>query len=846
MLRLSWYRFCRTLHSRWGGYVALVLLIGLIGGIAMTSIAAGRRTQSSYPKFLASTNPSDLVISSYGAGAGNSSGATYSTSFTNQIAHLPGVRRLESLAVLNAIPLGPNGAPRTDVAGNTAPLGSVDGLYFNQDRATVTQGRMADPTRADEIVMDAATARGLGLHIGQVFPLGFYTGAQTNNPGFGTGSVPPDRRLDAKLVGIVLLNSQVVQDDTDRASTSFIIFTPAFTKTAIADTGGEISGLQLQHGSRDIPAVEQAFLRLLPPGLSYNFSPTAPLKAKVERAVKPEALALGVFGGIAGMAALFIALQAVARQLRAGDTDLQVLRAMGAGPVTTTTDGLIGVLGAIVIGSLLAAGIAVGLSPMSPLGPVRPLYPTTGIALDWAVLGIGVLALISVLGAMAIALSYLGAPHRAARRSAVAPARVSSVARVAATSGLPAPGVVGMRFALEPGRGHNAAPVRSALLGATLAVVMVVATLTFGSSLRTLVSHPALYGWNWSYALVPTNGAPPQTLALLDHDPTVAGWSGMNPANAQIDGQNVPILLGSPLAAVSPPILSGHALAANNQIVLGAATLALLHKHVGDTAVVSYGTPATAPNYVPPTALLIAGTATLPALGIPSQIAAHPSMGTGALVPTGVEPAAFQQTQVNPDPNLNGPQLVLVRLRPGVSPAKGLAAMQRIADATDKVLAADPNTSGTNMLVLGVQRPAEIVNYRTMGSTPVILAGGLASGAMLALALTLAASVRRRRRDLALLKALGFTRGQLAAAVTWQASIAAGIGIVAGVPLGIALGRQLWTLFARNIDAVPAPTVPVLSVVLVAVGALVFANLVAALPGRIAARTPAALVLRTE
>ena len=30
-------------------------------------------------------------------------------------------------------------------------------------------------------------------------------------------------------------------------------------------------------------------------------------------------------------------------------------------------------------------------------------------------------------------------------------------------------------------------------------MVVVVATVTFGASLNTLVSHPALYGWNWTY-----------------------------------------------------------------------------------------------------------------------------------------------------------------------------------------------------------------------------------------------------------------------------------------------------------------------------------------------------------
>jgi ABC-type lipoprotein release transport system permease subunit len=161
-------------------------------------------------------------------------------------------------------------------------------------------------------------------------------------------------------------------------------------------------------------------------------------------------------------------------------------------------------------------------------------------------------------------------------------------------------------------------------------------------------------------------------------------------------------------------------------------------------------------------------------------------------------------------------------------------------------MAADPITAGNDVSVLGVQHPAEIVNYRSVGATPVLLASGLAVGAIVALGLTLASSVRRRRRDLALLKALGFTKRQLAAAVAWQATVAAVIGIVVGLPLGIALGRQLWILFAHTIDAVPEPTVPVWSVILVGVGVLVFANLVAAFPGRQAARTPTALVLRAE
>ena len=67
--------------------------------------------------------------------------------------------------------------------------------------------------------------------------------------------------------------------------------------------------------------------------------------------------------------------------------------------------------------------------------------------------------------------------------------------------------------------------MRSAILGAILAVTVVVATVTFGSSLNTLVSHPALYGWNWTYDMDGGGGLgdiPGQAAAkLLDADPLV-------------------------------------------------------------------------------------------------------------------------------------------------------------------------------------------------------------------------------------------------------------------------------------------------------------------------------------
>jgi hypothetical protein len=843
LVGVSWYRFRATFGRRWGGYLTVVVLIGLIGGIAMASIAAGRRTQSSYPTFLASTNPSDMTVGVY---IPNSGGPV--TPLAARIAHLPEVKGVKEVVGPTFVPLAKNGAARVNTSNDVSIAGSTDGMFLHQDRLSIVRGRLADPNRADEMVMTAPAARILGVHVGQVMPLGFYTNAQTNLPGFGTPSVAPRLRVRARLTGIVVLNNQVVQDDIDRVY-GFVLVTPALIREAIAVSpaagAAVLYGIQLDHGDSDVPAVEREIVALVPPGSSYTFHVTSRVVTEVELAVKPESVALGGFGAIAALVCLVLGIQAISRQLRSGEEDRGVMRSLGAGPLATAGDGLIGILGAVVLGSLVAVAVAVGLSPLSPLGPVRPVYPDTGIAFDWTVLGVGLAVLVGGLGVAAAALSYRGAPHRVTRIRQAATGG-SRVARRLDSAGMPLAGALGVRFALEPGRGRTAVPVRSALLGAVLAVVTVVATLTFGSSLRTLVANPPLYGWNWSYALNPTNDVPPQALSLLRRDGDVAAWTGYNYTNFDIDGQTVPVLVSRARPAVSPPILSGHGLDADNQIVLGGATLAVLHKRIGESVSISYGSASDAPIYVPPTRLVIVGAATFPAVGYTSLVADHTSMGTGALFSDGILPPAFQRAIQSQDPNLNGPELVFVRLRSGVGPAAGRADMQRIAEAANRAFAGDPNTAGDSVAVLGVQHPGQIVNYRSIGSTPVILAAGLAAGEVVALALTLAASVRRRRRDLALLKALGFTPRQLRAAVAWQATVAAAIGIIVGIPVGIVAGRVLWTQFARNLNAVPDPTVPAATVILVALGALVFANLVAALPGRDAARTSTGLLLRTE
>jgi len=834
-LRLGWFRFRATFGRRWGGYLAIVLLIGLVGGLAIGAVAAARRTQSSFPAFLASTDPSQLSVESFGVNTGASaSGIDGPTSpaTLHAIAHLPHVAHVESEVLALAAPLGRSGAPLPAIQNDSVePVGSLDGLGLDQDRITITKGRLANPGRADEFVMSAEAARLFRLHIGEVVPVGVFTTTQAQSPKFGTPGFPPHLRVEMTLVGIGEFNTAVVEDDMEKVPT-YALFTPAFTRSiAECCSYGTITNVRVD-ASRDTTTVETAIEQTFPKGTAFFIHETAVNQTKAERSIKPESIALGVFGVIAAMAALLIAGQAIGRQLRREEDDLGVLRALGAGPAMTSVDGLVGTVGAVVIGAVFAGAVAVALSPLSPIGPVRPVYPTPGIAFDWTVLGGGVVVLIVVLSALSVAFAYRQAPHRVARRSRLVSPRPSPLAAAATASGLPVPAVTGIRLAVDSRRGTNAVPMRSAIIGAAIAVVVVIATATFGASLGTLVSHPRLFGWDWDEMLTQNQGGGniegAQSTKALSADPYVAASAGYALDALRIEGQTVPILGGVPHASVSPPLLSGHGFDATNEIVLGAGTMSDLHKHVGGTVLASYGN-------AKPTRLRIVGTATMPAVG--ATQGADLSIGTGAIVSYQLIPP----TSRNAQGTAFNPSVIFVRLRAGVNKTAALESLRRIATT----LGTGQSSLGP-ISILAVQRPAEIVNYRSMGSTPALLGAALALGAIVALALTLVASVRSRGRDLALLKTMGFTHRQLAATVAWQSSVAVGIGVIVGAPVGIVAGRALWDLFANQLHVIAEPTIPSLAISLIAIGALVLANLVAAIPGLQAARTPTAVLLHDE
>jgi len=219
--------------------------------------------------------------------------------------------------------------------------------------------------------------------------------------------------------------------------------------------------------------------------------------------------------------------------------------------------------------------------------------------------------------------------------------------------------------------------------------------------------------------------------------------------------------------------------------------------------------------------------------------AVFPGLGRGGFAFTDLGEGAATTASVlaSPDVPPGSYNFFLIRLAPG---ADANAVRARIGEAATQ--AGCPPGQCPSV----TPRPAGIDNYAQVRRTPFLLAGLLALLAACTVGHALVTSVRRRRRDLAMLKTLGFVRRQVSATVAWQATTLTVLAVAIGIPLGLATGRWGWTLFARQLGAVSETRFPLTTVVVMVPSAIVVANLVAAVPAWIAARTRPAVVLRSE
>jgi putative ABC transport system permease protein len=824
---LYWWRV--VARRSWRPLVVLALLGGVLGAVALAAVAGAWRTDTAYGRYLRSANVSDAAV--------------------NVPGKLPGMPATRPVTLISRLPGVTAAAPYLGLVGTPVIHGhlswsfltsslnaTLDREWYQQDKLTVLSGHLAPATSTRDMMVTPPIERLLGAHVGSKVTYAFYR--EGNGQPIGA---PVYRSF--RLAAVVEVPPALV-DEADASDGT--VFTPATTHQLLASYQYATVGVRLARGAAGIPALQRELAALATqlqreqyrvthqrlPGLFFPVTRPDVVHRQVQQAIRPEAIALSVFGGVAALAMLVLLGQGLAQLVSRSAPDLAVMRALGASRVNLALAAGLPGAAAVLGGLVLAVAGAVALSPLAPAGPVRRYDPARGVHADWAIVGPGVALFIVLLFGLLAVLAIRATRPRAGQ----APGRASLIAQAAVAAGLPPSAVVGVRNALEPGPGARSVPVRSALIGSVTAVAAVVTAVVFGSSLSGLISHPARYGWNWDVIIQAEGGygsfSPGIVNRVMRNQPAVAAWSEFAFTQLSVDGRVLPVMgVQHRAGTVEPPTVSGQPPDGASQIEVGAATLAELGKKVGDTVQVG------ARPYT--RTVRITGVVTLPSFGLAT--ADHVSLGRGAVLPEATLLAAqgtggrLSGAQSQPA----RPSTIAIDLAPGTTAA------QR-ARLVGQIVAANPDLTPGGTYELHSALAAAVINTRQMTGQPIALALGLAAGAVLSLTLTVLSSVRRRRHELALLKALGMTRGQIRSVIAWQTTLTLLIAVAVGGPLGVAGGRLAWQSFAGWLGAVPVSEIPVAALVLGLLALVLVGNLLSAGPAAVAARTRAAIALRAE
>jgi len=473
-----------------------------------------------------------------------------------------------------------------------------------------------------------------------------------------------------------------------------------------------------------------------------------------------------------------------------------------------------------VLGVLGALGVAVLLSPLGPLGAAGLAEPSPGYSADALVLLLGGVAMI--LGVTALGAFFTWMRARRTARATRERARPSRLPDVLARASFRPSAVAGVRMAVETGSGPTSMPIRSTTTGLAIAVGALTVAIVFGSSLQHLLATPRLFGFTWDAS----EGNPfgpdlSRFLGPLSASPAVGAYfSGTTILRANITGSattDAPVWgLDQNKGDVAPAVSEGRWVKAPDEIVLGSKIMRRVGTHVGGLVAV-FGEQA---GNAAPVTMRVVGQGVFPT-------EADETGGAGPGEAVGMTFDALRRLVPDAPRNVFG-----IRFAAGIPSAEGKAAVEKIFNF-------DSPAEGPN-------RPSDLADLARVDGTPLILAALMGLLAVATLAHTLVATTRRRARDLAILKTLGFSRGQLSSTMLWQAGTLAVAGLIVAIPLGVSIGRWSWTLISRGLGFVPEPATRLLPLVAVVPCTIVAALIVGAIAAAPAARTRAAVILRAE
>ena len=801
-----------------GASTLIGALIAVAVAVVLGALAGARRTDAAVGAFVAADQGSDgyafFALPAFGGSASTDLAAEEAL-----VGAVPGVVRTARFTDAEA-QLSAPGIP----GGRLAVQGYIgmepDGISMVSQLRLVA-GRHADQSRAGEVLIDEELARDADLGVGSAVGLQVYTAAQA----FGDLTAGAEGvAVDAEVVGIVRRPTDL-RDPQDRqlVANDYVVHQDVYLTSALWDAAdGDIArynplvgfdvaddadlGQILTTMEEDLGAYAVAHDRFLE--LDGTFK-------GADRGANLHSTGLRIFAVVVAIAGLFLVGQTLGRQIVLEAMDNPTLRALGMTPRQLWQSALLRAAPVAVGGAVLGVVGAIALSPLAPLpGTVaRRAELDLGVAVDAVVvMGGGLLAAVLVLVASALPSA------RAATSGAsgdAAPTRPTLASRLA-TFGLAAPAVVGLRFALEPGRGRSAVPVRAAIAAAITAIAVVVGATSFSSSLSESRGDASRYGVTWDVAAGAMT-TPEESVALADEIrsiPGVEAFAGMG--NTAFDtpyGEVPALMLRQEQGVVTPSITDGRA-PGPGEVALGALTMREAGLSIGDVFQIDDAIAGTRD-------FEITGTVVLNAAGVDPSI----PPGRGALFDWSMlallDPASAEFV---------APVMFLVDVEPG-----------RTVEVEERLRTLFPTSTRSAPV-----EPLDLVNLGDASLLPSALGVVVAVLGLGTVVHAMLSAIRRRQRELAVLKTMGFVRSQTRRAVVYQAITFGTLALIVGVPLGVAGGRTAWSFAASQLGIPSRPVTSIATIALV-VGSLLGVLIITALvPAQLASRVPPAVALRRD
>jgi ABC-type lipoprotein release transport system permease subunit len=790
----------------------VVVLLAVTVAVVLAALAGARRTDAAIRSFVAADKGADGYVAFASAAQGGNASPDLA------------VEQAAVQSVDGVIRTGRISDAAVALTGPGMPGGTVEVRgYVGIDRDGIdmlghlhlVEGRAADQSRAGDVVIDEELARDAHLVVGSTFELRAFTAEQRAGDA-----------VDAEVVGIVRRPTDLRDPQTPQPlpANDYSAHQQIYLTSALWDASGgallsfspRFVAVQLAPGERvgDVLSV----IAKETGGYTIEHSRFLDLDGTfhgVDRSVSLHSRGLQVFAAVLAVAGLFLVGQTLGRQIVLDASDDDTLLALGVTPRQLRLAAVLRATPVAIGGAALGGLGAIALSPLGPLpGTVArraELHP--GVSIDLSVLVVG--------GAAAALLAIVAGALPAARavstsgRSEAARNRPTVASRLA-TGGMPAAAVVGVRFALEPGRGRTAVPVRTAIATAATAVAIVIGAVCFSSSLADSRDQARRYGVTWDVAAgsmfdVEEAAARADEVAAI---PGVVAFAGMSTTAFDTEDGPVPtVMLRQEQGEVAPLVTSGRA-PGRGEVALGAITMRDLGLHIGDHLKLDDDTAGKAN-------LEVTGTVVLNVAGIDVSIAP----GRGMLLDWST------LILMNPDAaQFVAPQIYLVEAAPGKTAAVR-AALRSIFPTSTSAVPVEP----LDLTNLG---DASLLPT-SLGVVVGLLGIGTIAHAMLS-------AVRRRQRELAVLKVIGFMRADTRKAVAWQALTFGVVALAVGLPIGVLAGRIAWSLAAHGLGIPSHPSLVLGSLVAVAAAFLLLLVLTALTPAQLASRVPAATVLRRD